>query len=375
MQLPAGPAALAAPLLALPVALGLSAVSALDSPPALALAAALLLLGLGALLILTGGVGLVHDPLFCVLVVFSFISAVDLLIALEEDGLISGFMELYVREGDPHLRTAHGLLTCYWDGTVHYGLCLAMAAAAGRRKNYRGLGLFWLGSLLMSAVVFLLGNLIGKYSPELSPSFLLNLPYLLLLTWAGLRLFRQPRARPSLSPEQIAEEQRKPLYQRPQDLLLILILILTAAFTFFRGMVVLDCPADSCFDYTYLHEPYLRDPVGYPKVQMLIYLFYLLPFLILAIYGLAVPGCSWLPDWSLVFAGAVAQAQFAHLGSSLHSRTPFPYQTPEEVLWSFLLSNALYALGPQLLALRCLRAPAFFAPPAGPGLARAKKCQ
>ncbi|RLV82501.1 hypothetical protein DV515_00016583 [Chloebia gouldiae] len=275
-----------------------------------------------------------------VFVLFSFASAVDLLIALEEDGIVSGITELYVREGDPHLRTAHGLLTCYWDGTVHYGLGLALAAAAGRRKNYRGLGLFWLGSLLMSAVVFLLGNLIGKYSPELSPSFLLNLPYLLLLAWTGLRLFQQPRALPSLSPEKIAEEQRKPLYRRPQDLLLILILILTAAFTFFRGM-------------------------------MLIYLFYLLPFLLLAIYGLALPGCSWLPDWSLVFAGGVAQAQFAHLGSSLHSRTPFPYQTPEEVLASFLLSNALYALGPQLLALRCLRSPAFFLRPAAP----AKKYQ
>ncbi|XP_062365991.1 transmembrane 6 superfamily member 2 [Cinclus cinclus] len=375
MQLPEGPAALAAPLLALPVVLGVSGVTSLDGSPGLALAVILVFLGLISLLILTGGAGLIQDPLFCVFVVFSFVSAVDLTIALEEDGIISGFMELYVREGDPHLRTAHGLLTCYWDGTVHYGLCLAMAGAVGHRKNYRGLGLFWLGSLLMSAVVFLLGNLIGKYSSELSPAFLLNLPYLLLLTWTGLRLFRQPRALPSLSPEKIAEEQSKPLYQRPRDLLLILILILTAAFTFFRGMVVLDCPADSCFEYTYLHEPYLRDPVGYPKVQMLLYLFYLLPFLLLAIYGLAVPGCSWLPDCSLLVAGAVAQAQFAHLGSSLHSRTPFPYQTPDEVLWSFLLSNTLYALAPLLLALRCLRSPAFFLPLAVPGLARAKKYQ
>ncbi|XP_058714973.1 transmembrane 6 superfamily member 2 [Poecile atricapillus] len=370
MQFPAGPAGLAAPLLALPAAAALSA----GGPPGPALILILIPILILLLLILSGSIGLCQDPLYCVLLLFSFVSAVDLLIALEEDGIISGFTELYVREADPQLRTAHGLLTCYWDGTVHYGLGLAMAAAIGTGRNYRGLGLFWLGSLLMSAVVFLLGNLIGKYSPELSPSFLFSLPYLLLLTWAGLRLFRQPRPLPNLSPEQIAEEQRKPLYQRPQDLLLILILILTAAFTFFRGMVVLDCPADSCFDYTYLHEPYLRDPVGYPKVQMLIYLFYLLPFLILAIYGLALPACSWLPDWSLVVAGAVAQAQFAHVGSSLHPRTPFPYQTPDEVLWSFLLSNVLYALGPQLLALRCLRSPAFFLLlPAAPGTARHKK--
>lgn len=63
------------------------------------------------------------------------------------------------------------------------------------------------------------------------------------------------------------------------------------------------------------------------------------------------------------------------MGSSLHSRTPFPYQTPDETLASFLLSNALYALGPQLLALRCLRRPAFFLPAAPPGLTRAKKYQ
>lgn len=101
--------------------------------------------------------------------------------------------------------------------------------------------------------------------------------------------------------------------------------------------VVLDCPADSCFEYIYQHEPYLRDPVAYPKVQvsagsgdpcatqdtttalslcsqMLIYLFYVLPFLCLCIYALLRPGCSWLPDWSLVFAGAVAQVRAGSRG-------------------------------------------------------------
>ncbi|NWU04993.1 TM6S2 protein, partial [Cephalopterus ornatus] len=366
----------AAPLLSIPVAFGITGATALaHNPPLLVLTVLLVLLGLFSIILFVSGVSHFQDPLFCVFVAFSFVSVVDLIIALEEDGFISGFMEVYVREGEPYLRTAHGIMICYWDGVVHYGLYLTMIAAIGHRKNYRSLGLFWLGSLLMSIVVFLLGNMIGKYSSELSPSFLLNLPYILILLWAGLRLFQQPKELLCLSPEKVAEEQRKPLYRRPQDVALVLVLLLMASFTFFRGMVVLDCPADSCFEYIYQHEPYLRDPVAYPKVQMLIYLFYGLPFFFLCIYGLVLPGCSWLPDWSLVFAGAMAQAQFSHLGSSLHARTPFPYQTPDDVLWSFLLSNILYALGPQLLVLRCLHCPAFFLPPASTGLLRAKKHQ
>ncbi|NXA42549.1 TM6S2 protein, partial [Eudromia elegans] len=398
MRLPAVPGALALSLLALPTAVGISSVAALaDSPAVLVLVGALALAGLFSVVFVSGGSRL-QDPLFCVFLLFSFTCAVDLLVALEEDGFISGVAELYVREGESYLRTAHGVLLCYWDGTVHYGLCLAVVTAMSRRRSYRSLGLFWLGSVMMSIVVFLLGNLIGaavagtrgrcrgllrgaesgtsvgKYSPELSASFLLNVPYVMLPAWAGLRLLQQPRALPALTGDEVAEEQRKGLHRRPQDAVLVVLLLLAAVFTFFRGMVVLDCPADSCFEYIYQREPYLRDPVAYPKVQMLIYLFYVLPFLCLGIYGLLRPGCTWMLDWSLVVAGAMAQAQFSHVGSSLHGRTPFPYQTPEDARGAFLATNALYALAPQLLALRCLRRPAFFLPAAA-GLARHKKHQ
>ncbi|XP_068776053.1 transmembrane 6 superfamily member 2 isoform X4 [Struthio camelus] len=277
------------------------------SPGALMLTGALVLAGLFSIVYFVSEGSRFQDPLFCVFVVFSFTSVIDLIISLEEDGYISGFMEIYVREGEPYLRTAHGIMICYWDGIIHYGLYLAMIAAMSQRKSYRNLGLFWLGSLMMSIVVFLLGNLIGKYSSDISPAFLLNMPYVLIPIWAGVRLFHQPKALPGLTADKIAEEQHKGLHQRPQDLGLVLFLILAAAFTFFRGLVVLDCPADSCFEYIYQHEPYLRDPVAYPKVQMLVYLFYLLPFFCLCIYGLVRPGCTWMPDWSLVFAGAVAQ--------------------------------------------------------------------
>lgn len=47
---------------------------------------------------------------------------------------------------------------------------------------------------------------------------------------------------------------------------------------------------------------------------MLVNMFYVLPFYGLAIYALIFPGCSWLPDWALVFAGAIGQVRWGGLG-------------------------------------------------------------
>lgn len=48
------------------------------------------------------------------------------------------------------------------------------------------------------------------------------------------------------------------------------------------------------------------------------------------------------------------------MGASMHLRTPFTYRVPEDARACFFLCNLLYALGPQLLAYRCLRWPTFF---------------
>ncbi|XP_075758939.1 transmembrane 6 superfamily member 2 [Pelodiscus sinensis] len=375
MQLPAVLGAAGLSLAAFPVSYALNCICALEHPVAIAVTGALVLLTLFSMVYLQDRGSQSRDPLFYVFAVFSFTSVIDLIISLEEDGYIRGFMEFYLKEGEPYLRTAYGILICYWDGVVHYLLYLAMIGAIAQRKNYRTLGLYWLGSLMMSIVVFLPGNLLGKYGSEIRPSFLLNVPYLLIPVWAGMKLFRQPRSLPCCTAEKVAAEHQKNLFQRPLDLGLVLFLLVAGVFTFFRGLVVLDCPSDSCFDYIYQYEPYLRDPVAYPKVQMLVYMFYVLPFFGLGVYGLLQPGCTWLPDWALVCAGAVAQAQFSHVGASLHHRTPYPYRTPEEVWWFFLLSNVLYALGPHLLAYRCLRSPGFFQPAAPTGQDGAKKHQ
>lgn len=43
--------------------------------------------------------------------------------------------------------------------------------------------------------------------------------------------------------------------------------------------------------------------------QMLVYFFYALPLLIVFIYGLRTPGCGWMLDWTIFFAGAMAQVK------------------------------------------------------------------
>ncbi|TKS79947.1 Transmembrane 6 superfamily member 2 [Collichthys lucidus] len=313
------------------------------------------------------------DPLFYVFAEFSFTCMVGLTNALEQDGFISGFMGFYLKMGEPHLSTAYAVMMSYWEGVVHFSLFLVIIHRMFKGKSYRSLGLLWAGSSIAHQIVLIPGVVIGKYGSNIRPAFWRNVPFFLVPFWAAYLLFSRPREMPIVTADKIAAEQKKSLLSRPADLLLSLLILAAMAFSVFRGLVVLDCPLDTCFTYIYQYEPYLKDPVGFPRVMMLVYLFYALPLLTAFIYGLTTPGCSWMLDWTIFFAAAMAQSQWCHIGASLHSRTPFTYRVPADKWLPVITLNVFLAAVPTLLALRCLTDPAYFMKPVPKGQTNKEK--
>lgn len=193
--------------------------------------------------------------------------------------------------------------------------------------------------------------------------FILYLPFLIAPPLIILKLFKYGQM-PSYQNNGVSVTQS--IYKRPKDCLLIVYLLASICISLLRGIAVLHHnDIYVCNHYIKHIEPYLtlKDPAPYGKMQMIIYLFYYTPIYVLSIYALIFPAsCSWMPRLSLIHAGASMQAQITHIGSSIHSRTPYIQRVPQDIkaqliFWSI---NLLLLVGPQLLSLRCANAKEFY---------------
>jgi len=284
------------------------------------------------------------DFILYVMSLFMFSSMIDLITALEADGIIPELMSFYRKEGEAYLWTAYGMLSNYWDSVVHYGCCLWMLYCVNTGKSYRKVGLFWVGSMSNSLVVLVFGSIVGKFGVKYA--VLLNVPYFVVPVWVGYRLLMT-------RPQQQLTVTSSPL-SRLTDLVFVLYFMAAGCVDFIRAAAALGSKVELCVEYGWDHEPYLSDPVAYPKIQMMVYLLYFVPFYCCAINRLVYGGLTWLPDWALLFAGAATQGQFVHTGASIHYKTDAEFIVPDRehsrnIFW---LLNIMLFVGPLLFALR-----------------------
>lgn len=306
------------------------------------------------------------DSFFYVLSLLTFSSVMSLIIALENDGLIAEFMGFYLREGEPYLKTAHGTMISYWDGIAHYGLYLMMLAAVSWNQSFYDVGLYWVGSFAYSKLVLVLAVLMGE--DGLRWPFLLNFPCIIICAVVSLRFLNEKyqegcRLQAELKPEEkITTAWTTNIKKRPVDIILIAFNIFAIGVTIFRFIAVMKGNIGIVNVYKEKIEPYLTDPLPYPKAQMMIHTLYFIPYYAMSIYALLWPGQSWILRWSLIQAGAAGQGQFTYMGSSFHYRTPYIHRVPQTTLAKsiFWLVNGILFIVPQIAALRCLNNPDFF---------------
>lgn len=209
-----------------------------------------------------------------------------------------------------------------------------------------------------SLVVFLPGNVIGKFGSQIKESYLLNLPYILFPLVFAVREFRKE------SPASAAkgrEPVRRGFFLLLIDVILACWLVFAIVLAFFRAFVVMNSPREWTNWWIEGFEPILTCEGKWPILQILAYVYYFVPFYVAALNSLYDPrGKTWFPDWAAIHAGAALQGQFSYIYPAVHQIPTFPSTYPnltwvpipasgEFVFWAINLSLVVF---PVLLFLR-----------------------
>uniref|UniRef100_A0A4W5PCN3 Transmembrane 6 superfamily member 1/2 transmembrane domain-containing protein n=1 Tax=Hucho hucho TaxID=62062 RepID=A0A4W5PCN3_9TELE len=64
------------------------------------------------------------DPLFYVFAVYAFLSVVNLIIGLEQDSIIDGFITFYLKNASKHPCGTHVRMHTHTDGRTHTDACM-----------------------------------------------------------------------------------------------------------------------------------------------------------------------------------------------------------------------------------------------------------
>ena len=262
----------------------------------------------------------VFDPFLAVFSFFSFTCVVDLILAFNIDKMID-WTTFYLEHGEKYLLSSYGAAINYWDGLIHLPLYLLLIHRLANGGSILVAGAFWFGSVMNSLLVFLPGNALGSFAQDLKPSFLLNVPYVLVPIWFLTRIAKEGS---DLKP-------RLNLFSSgPLKYLLFLGSGLVSVIQTIRFFTVLSCPLEFANSWL-LVEPSLTDPLVYPAMQVLVDFFYRLPvqfYLVYAIFQQHISPFSLVIAW--INLGAAAQGIFSYSVTALRapelSDTPFYQQ-------------------------------------------------
>lgn len=234
-----------------------------------------------------------------------------------------------------------------------------MAWKMASKKDYRWAGFLWVGSIMNSIIVFLPGNVIGKFGSQIKESYLLNIPYALLPLVFAVREFRKS------SPASDAARKELPVTKSAFlsliDKILSAWLVFAIVLAFFRATVVMNAPHAWTSWWISEFEPILSCEAKWPTLQILAHVFYFVPFYVMALHSLSNPtGKTWFPDWAAIHAGAALQGQWSYIYPAVHQIPTFPSTYPNQiwvpvpesgqlVFWAINLSLVIF---PVLLFLR-----------------------